>query len=50
MSFPCGVTRDGLPVAMQLVGEAWSEEWLLPAAEWCEKRLAFKDRPPLIAS
>jgi Asp-tRNA(Asn)/Glu-tRNA(Gln) amidotransferase A subunit family amidase len=41
------MTRGGLPVAMQLVGEAWSEEWLLPAAEWCEKRLGFKDRPLL---
>lgn len=49
MSFPCGVTRDGLPAAMQLVGEAWSEEWLLPAAEWCEKRLAFREQPPLFA-
>jgi len=49
MSFPCGVTRDGLPVAMQLVGEAWSEEWLLPAAEWCEKRVAFKAQPPILA-
>lgn len=47
ISFPCGMTRGGLPVAMQLVGEAWSEEWLLPAAVWCEKRLGFKERPPM---
>jgi aspartyl-tRNA(Asn)/glutamyl-tRNA(Gln) amidotransferase subunit A len=49
VSFPCGLTTAGLPVAMQLVGEAWSEDWLLPAAEWCEKRLAFRSEPPLLA-
>ncbi len=49
VSLPCGMTRDGLPVALQLVGEAWGEEWLLPAAKWVEKRLAFDARPPLLA-
>jgi Asp-tRNA(Asn)/Glu-tRNA(Gln) amidotransferase A subunit family amidase len=49
ISLPCGVTEAGLPVALQLVGEAWSEEWLLSAASWCEKRLAFHAVPQLLA-
>ena len=49
VSMPCGVTRAGLPVAVQLVGEAWSEDWLLPIATWCEKKLRFRGLPPLLA-
>jgi Asp-tRNA(Asn)/Glu-tRNA(Gln) amidotransferase A subunit family amidase len=46
---PCGITAGGLPVAIQLVGEAWGEEWLLQTAAWCEKKLRFHAVPPLLA-
>ncbi len=49
VSMPCGITQAGLPVAIQLVGEAWSEDWLLPIAAWCEKKLRFHGVPPLLA-
>ncbi len=48
VSMPCGVTDLGLPIALQLVGEAWSEDWLLPIATWCEKKLRFRGLPPLL--
>jgi aspartyl-tRNA(Asn)/glutamyl-tRNA(Gln) amidotransferase subunit A len=47
-SVPCGFTRSGLPIGMQLAGGAWQEALLLRAAhayqsvtEWHERR------PPL---
>jgi Asp-tRNA(Asn)/Glu-tRNA(Gln) amidotransferase A subunit family amidase len=49
LSMPCGITASGLPVALQLVGEAWGEEWLLQTAAWCEKKLRFHAVPPLLA-
>jgi aspartyl-tRNA(Asn)/glutamyl-tRNA(Gln) amidotransferase subunit A len=49
LSMPCAINREGLPVALQLVGEAWGEEWLLQTATWCEKKLRFLAVPPLFA-
>lgn len=49
ISLPCGVSSAGLPVALQLIGEAWGEEWLLPVAAWCEKHLPPPALPPLLA-
>ncbi|MCA9267113.1 MAG: amidase [Planctomycetales bacterium] len=46
---PCGLTKDGLPVGLQLVGPPWSEDRLLAAAAWCERRLAFAALPPGLA-
>jgi aspartyl-tRNA(Asn)/glutamyl-tRNA(Gln) amidotransferase subunit A len=31
LSVPCGLTREGLPVGLQLVGPPWSEQRLLRA-------------------
>ncbi|WP_254070714.1 amidase family protein, partial [Acidisphaera sp. L21] len=49
LSLPCGLTQDGLPVGLQLVGPMWSEALLLAAA------VAFQDAtdhheavPPLL--
>jgi aspartyl-tRNA(Asn)/glutamyl-tRNA(Gln) amidotransferase subunit A len=50
LSMPCGITAGGLPVALQLVGEAWGEEWLLQTAAWCEKKLRFHAVPALLNS
>jgi aspartyl-tRNA(Asn)/glutamyl-tRNA(Gln) amidotransferase subunit A len=49
LSIPCGFTRSGLPIGLQLIGPKWSEARLLSIA------LAFEDatdwharRPPLV--
>jgi amidase len=36
ISIPCGLTRGGLPVGLQIVGEPYEEANLLSAAAWCE--------------
>ncbi len=40
MSFPVGLSDDGLPLAIQLVGAEMDEEKLFRAAAWCEEALA----------
>ncbi len=39
ITVPCGLTADGLPVGMQLVGRARDEERLFRIAAWCESIL-----------
>jgi Asp-tRNA(Asn)/Glu-tRNA(Gln) amidotransferase A subunit family amidase len=46
VSLPAGWTREGLPLAIQLVGRRWGEAELLAAAAWCEERLAVERRWP----
>jgi aspartyl-tRNA(Asn)/glutamyl-tRNA(Gln) amidotransferase subunit A len=46
VSFLAGWTA-GLPLALQLVGPAWGEADLLPAAVWCEEALAVQRREPV---
>lgn len=46
VSIPVGWTPDGLPLAIQLVGNPWRESGLLDVAAWCEKALAFERREP----
>jgi aspartyl-tRNA(Asn)/glutamyl-tRNA(Gln) amidotransferase subunit A len=36
VSFPIGLSRNNLPVAIQLVAPAFAEESLFSAAQWCE--------------
>ncbi len=36
VSFPIGLASDGLPLALQIVGENCDEYELLVVAEWCE--------------
>jgi aspartyl-tRNA(Asn)/glutamyl-tRNA(Gln) amidotransferase subunit A len=40
VSFPIGLSPDGLPLAMQLVGRAHDEATLFAVAEWCERQLS----------
>lgn len=47
VSMPCGVAPDGLPVALQLVGQAWDEDQLLAAALACERAIGFTAVPKL---
>lgn len=46
ITLPTGLA-GGLPLAIQLVGAAWSEARLLAAAAWCERAVGFAAAPPL---
>ncbi len=45
MSMPAGLTADGLPVGMDLLGQPWSESTLLRVA-YAYERLVAPRRPP----
>ena len=42
ISLPCGLTKDGLPIGLQLVGRPHSDALLLGMAKFLEEALAFK--------
>ncbi len=44
VSIPFAWTPDGLPLAIQLVGNLWTEDHLLACAAWCERALEFERR------
>jgi len=47
LSLPCGWTKSGLPVGLQLIGREWGEESLLTIAHFFEQaHLEFRRRPP----
>ncbi len=48
VSVPAALTPAGLPISLQLVGEAWSEARLLAIGQWCEEKLYFGARPPML--
>ena len=45
IALPSGLSRDGLPLSLQLVGGAFAEARLLGAAAWCESVLDFREAP-----
>ena len=47
IALPSGLSRDGLPLSIQLVGRPWQEATLLRIATWVEAQLDFKLSPPL---
>lgn len=47
LSLPCGVTSDGLPTGLQILGPWGSDELVLEFARQVETVLAFRDRYPL---
>ena len=49
VSIPCGLASDAMPAGLQLVGRPGDDVSLLHVAQWCEKRLAFRDLPGLLA-
>jgi aspartyl-tRNA(Asn)/glutamyl-tRNA(Gln) amidotransferase subunit A len=49
VSLPCGVTPEGLPAAIQLVGRPGATRRLLDIAAWCEEHLGFNAVPPVLS-
>jgi len=48
ISIPCGLTRDRLPIGLQIVGRRFDEETVLRLAAALEGEMKFRDhRPPL---
>jgi len=47
ISLPTGLSKDGLPLAIQLAGPPLAEDRLLAVARWCERVLNWHLRPPL---
>ena len=45
ITFPSGLTKEGLPMGIQLVGRPFEEERLLGIAHWCEKIINFNSLP-----
>jgi aspartyl-tRNA(Asn)/glutamyl-tRNA(Gln) amidotransferase subunit A len=50
ISVPAGLTADGLPLGLQLIGRAFDEETMLRAAAVLEKAAGFKALPQTIAA
>jgi aspartyl-tRNA(Asn)/glutamyl-tRNA(Gln) amidotransferase subunit A len=46
MSIPCGFSRDGLPIGLQILGDHFSEETLIRVAYNFEQLTDFKDQKP----
>jgi aspartyl-tRNA(Asn)/glutamyl-tRNA(Gln) amidotransferase subunit A len=46
VSIPSGQDEDGMPLAIQLVGPAWSEGELFSVAAWCETTLGIEPKLP----
>ena len=49
VGLPSGLSGQGLPMAVQLVGAAFAEGRLLALARWCERQLGFTDMPSLVS-
>lgn len=49
ISHPCGLSAEGLPIGMQLVGKNWSENLLLNFAHAYEQAFPFNDKPRIYA-
>lgn len=49
ISVPCGLSSEGLPIGLQLVGNFWSEPTLLKLAHRYETAHPLSARPPIFA-
>lgn len=47
LALPCGFTRDGLPVGLQVIGAPRSEARLLQVGAWMEQVLGVAPRAPI---
>ena len=50
IAFPCGLTAEGLPVGLQLMGPYWGEATLLRLAHAYEQAQPFTARPRVMAA
>jgi aspartyl-tRNA(Asn)/glutamyl-tRNA(Gln) amidotransferase subunit A len=48
ISIPCGFTKNGLPIGLQIVAPAWSEDELLMAAHAFEQATDWHKRRPAL--
>ena len=44
ISIPCGVSKDGMPIGMQIIGKHFDEETILNAAYTYEQRAKFREK------
>jgi aspartyl-tRNA(Asn)/glutamyl-tRNA(Gln) amidotransferase subunit A len=49
ISIPCGLTRDRLPIGLQIIGRRFDEETVLRLASALEGELRFRDQGPPLA-
>lgn len=47
VSVPCGLSQEGLPLGLQLIGRPFDEQTLLRTASVLEKQASFTVKPPL---
>ncbi|HEX8071963.1 MAG TPA: Asp-tRNA(Asn)/Glu-tRNA(Gln) amidotransferase subunit GatA [Pyrinomonadaceae bacterium] len=50
ISVPCGLSRDALPIGLQLLGRHWGEPDILRLAHAYEQARPFDTRPPVCAA
>ncbi len=48
ISIPCGFSKEGLPIGLQIIAEAWNEAGVLRAAHAYERQTNWEMRRPLI--
>ena len=48
-SIPCGWTRDGLPIGMQIVGRLWEESTVLQVSQAFEEIAPWQDERPQLS-
>ena len=49
ISVPAGLSRDGLPLGLQIIGRAFDEETVLRIAEVLESAAQFRHLPSFVA-
>jgi aspartyl-tRNA(Asn)/glutamyl-tRNA(Gln) amidotransferase subunit A len=49
VGLPSGLSSQGLPMAVQLVGAGFAEGRLLALARWCEEELGFSEMPSIVS-
>jgi aspartyl-tRNA(Asn)/glutamyl-tRNA(Gln) amidotransferase subunit A len=47
ISIPCGFTKDGLPIGLQIIGPSWGESAILRVAHAYEQATAWHKREPV---
>ena len=48
LSLPAGLSKDGLPLGLQLIGRAFDEETVLRVGDVLERAVGFSAKPDLL--